>query len=63
MTGDEVYCKLVAALEAHGGAQDDHELQALIAAERVQPLALASIAFELRELRASLEPHEITVPR
>jgi len=63
MTADDAHDKLVRALEHYvtlgERAETDRQLQ--VAERLVQPLALVSIAFELREIRAALQP--ISVPR
>jgi len=56
---DDVHARLIRAIEQYADA--DEKKLAYIAAHLVTPLALASIALELHEIRAALQP--ITVPR
>jgi hypothetical protein len=60
MTADDVHAKLVRALEvatANAGDENPNNPRDTLA-ELVQPLALASIALELRGLREALDPQK-----
>jgi hypothetical protein len=60
VTRDEVHLKLLRALE-HAAEADGDENRLQVMDALVQPLALASIALELREIREALKP--VSLPR
>lgn len=63
MTADDVHAKLVAAIQgAEQAAQSPQGAERDVLVTITQPLALASIALELRALREHLEHPRVRVP-